>query len=80
MSDFLSEPEINSYKELVRGDLAKMEKFLTGDLTDEQRAEILKSQALIRPLLNLERLTYGDCHTIDGVVDRMGQIGCPIID
>jgi hypothetical protein len=80
MSDFLSEHESNSYKDLIRRDLAKMEEYLTSDLTDEQRAELLTSQALTRPLLDLERLTYGDCYIIDGVVDRMERIGCQVTD
>ena len=56
MSDFLSEHESNSYKDLIRRDLAKMEEYLRSDLTDEQRAEILTSQALHGPSLILRGL------------------------
>jgi hypothetical protein len=79
-ADFLDEVESDSYKTLVREDFAAMDWYLSGDLTDEQRAAISRCQTLIRPLLARDRLTFGDCDIIDGVVDRMGEIGCPIID
>jgi hypothetical protein len=80
MSEFLDEVESDSYKDLVRDDLTRMEAYLKGSLTDEQRAEIHKSQNMIRPLLDLDRLTFDDCHTIDAVFDRMAQLGLPLSD
>jgi hypothetical protein len=73
--EFLSIWESDSYRETAADDLAIMDDWLKDDLTRSQRVEILKSQELLRPILQKEALTYEDCQVMDSVYEGLVAVG-----
>jgi hypothetical protein len=73
--EFLNISESESYRHMAGDDLAIMAAWLAEGPTAAQRAEILKSQELLRPIVQKGALTYEDCRMIDSVVDALDAVG-----